>query len=284
MNQKFSKKELERLGCTEEEIKLVMEYQKKLPIIVDEDFIIDARELHLQLGVGKRFATWIKDRIEKYSFIVDVDYKIHYESDVPNYGNTDFTILSPNQLARMEIRIEYSLTSNMAKELCLIERTEIGKIARKYFILIEDLVKRNKEWWQIRNPEKANYIPMCNAISESIHRTCGRYGDEYDFRRDADFINIIATGSRAQSIKNYLGIGVNALTRDSLLTDYNEKIAFLQEQNILLLSMDLPIIKRMTMLISFFDTKYPNAKPLQDYHDRDWMLKARKSIFDELNK
>lgn len=33
MIQKFSKKELQRLGCTEEEINLIMTYQRKFPIL-----------------------------------------------------------------------------------------------------------------------------------------------------------------------------------------------------------------------------------------------------------
>ena len=34
MVQKFSRKELQRLGCTDDEIKLVMEYQRRFPIIL----------------------------------------------------------------------------------------------------------------------------------------------------------------------------------------------------------------------------------------------------------
>ena len=35
---------------------------------------VNARELHGWLGVGKFFANWIKDRINKYDFIEDLDY------------------------------------------------------------------------------------------------------------------------------------------------------------------------------------------------------------------
>lgn len=272
MNQKFSKKELERLGCNEEEIKIVMEYQRKLPVIVEndviEDFCVDARTLHTQLDVGKQFSNWIQIRIKSYKFVDGVDFKAFTPNGLKPQGGRPTT--------------EYTLTIDMAKQLSMIERSTIGNLARRYFILIEKLVMDNKDWWGIRNPQKENYKPMCNAISESIHRACGRYGDDYDFKREADIINIIGVGSRAQSIKNYLGIGTNAITRDSLLADYNEKISFLQDQNILLLGMDMPIIQRVKMLIRFFDTKYPNAKPLQDYYDREYMIKARENIINEL--
>lgn len=284
MNQKFSRKELERLECTEEEIKLVMDYQKKLPVIVDEDFSIDARILHSQLKVGKDFSTWIKGRINKYKFINDLDYKIHYDSNVPNSGDTDFTSFSSNQLARLGIKIEYSLTSNMAKELCLVENNEVGITSRKYFILMEDLVKRNKDWLGTRFAERKNYIPMCEALSDSIYRMCGRRGDDIDFKFEANRLNIIATGEKAQSIRLYFGVdNPSELTRDSLYLDYNEKINFLQEQNKLLLALDLPIEKRINMLIQFFDTKYPEAKPLRYNSNREYLLKARNDMLIELN-
>lgn len=275
MNQKFRKKELERLGCTEEEIKLVMEYQRKLPIIVDNmqinKFCVDARTLHAQLESKKKFSEWIKGRIKTYNFVETLD----------------FTKVAPNQETCKfggDTRSEnYSLTLDMAKQLAMVEKTESGKNTRTYFILLEELIHRNKDWWDVRNPQRENYLPMCNSISESIHRICGRYGDDYDFKREADILNIIAVGSRAQSIKNYLGVGTNAITRDNLLTDYNEKISFLQEQNILVLGMDMPIIQRVKMLIGFFDTKYPNAKPIKDYHNREYMVKAREHLINELS-
>ena len=35
---------------------------------------VNARELHKRLKVGKFFANWIKDRIEKYDFIEGADF------------------------------------------------------------------------------------------------------------------------------------------------------------------------------------------------------------------
>ena len=50
---KFTRKELERIGRTEEEIDLVLKYQKKLPVLIEnnnvEQFSIDARLLWEQL-------------------------------------------------------------------------------------------------------------------------------------------------------------------------------------------------------------------------------------------
>lgn len=57
MSNFFTKKELVRLSCTDDEIKLVMQYQKKLPILVEnentDEFCINAKDLHKQLAVKK---------------------------------------------------------------------------------------------------------------------------------------------------------------------------------------------------------------------------------------
>lgn len=278
MNQKFSRKELERLECTEEEIKLVMDYQKKLPVIVENDkvemFCVYARDLYDQLEVGRQFTDWFSRRVKSYKFIENVDFSLvsHFceERNFAEGGDTR----SKN----------YYITMDMAKQLSMVERTDIGNMARRYYILMEDLVKRNKDWLGTRFAERKNYIPMCEALSDSIYRMCGRRGDDIDFKFEANRLNIIATGEKAQSIRLYFGVdNPSELTRDSLYLDYNEKINFLQEQNKLLLALDLPVEKRINMLIQFFDTKYPEAKPLRYNSNREYLLKARNNMLIELN-
>ncbi len=36
--------------------------------------LVNARDLHTFLGVGKRFASWITERIEEYGFVENQDY------------------------------------------------------------------------------------------------------------------------------------------------------------------------------------------------------------------
>ena len=45
--------------------------------------VVNARELHEFLGVGKRFADWITDRIEKYGFVEGEDFAVCF----PNLGS-----------------------------------------------------------------------------------------------------------------------------------------------------------------------------------------------------
>lgn len=170
MIQKFTKKELQRLGCNDEEIVLVMRYQKLLPM-PDVDFEINARTLHNYLGVGRDNSTWITNRIKKYNFKESIDYKIKYESNDTHLGDVDFITYSPTQLSRMGVRKEYYLTVNMCKELCTIENNELGRLARRYFILMEKIVTENKEWLSVRYPERKEYNSMCEMLSKKHLQT-----------------------------------------------------------------------------------------------------------------
>lgn len=83
----------------------------------------DARSLHLYLGNGENFATWIKQRIEQYGFVENVDYVTYRGAPDKQKGGR------PTQ--------EYAITISMAKELSMVERSGKGKAARKYFIECE---------------------------------------------------------------------------------------------------------------------------------------------------
>ena len=48
---------------------------------------VNARELHSFLEVGKDFSNWIKNRIEQYGFVEDVDYLVARNGEqVPHQG------------------------------------------------------------------------------------------------------------------------------------------------------------------------------------------------------
>ncbi len=87
--------------------------------------VVNARDLHEFLEVGRDFSTWIKLRIDQYRFVENNDF-IGVESapQTGGAGNRGF-------------RIEYYLTLNMAKELSMVERNDRGKQARQYFIECE---------------------------------------------------------------------------------------------------------------------------------------------------
>ena len=86
---------------------------------------VNARELWEKLGVGKVFGAWITERILKYDFTEGLDF-------IP--------VLEKSTGGRPAK--EYFLTLNMAKELCMVENNEQGKMIRKYFIECERQAKQ----------------------------------------------------------------------------------------------------------------------------------------------
>jgi len=130
---KFKESELKLYGLNEKDVGVILEYQKKLPILQEDNVNwIDARDLHKQLEVGAKFADWIKRRIKKYEFVEGVDFISFHKSEKAEntYINTK----------------EYKISLDMAKQLTMIENNTIGNIARKYFIAIEKAFKFRHNW------------------------------------------------------------------------------------------------------------------------------------------
>lgn len=90
---------------------------------------VDARELHDFLDVRRDFSTWIKDRLQTYGFTQDVDF-VSFQT-APQIGG----------VGSRGLRTDYALTLDTAKELSMVERTDKGKAARRYFIECERRVK-----------------------------------------------------------------------------------------------------------------------------------------------
>ncbi len=85
--------------------------------------VCDGRTLHAFLQNGDLFANWIRARIEKYGFVQDQDFAIALESTKAKRGGHN--------------RVDYYLSLDMAKELCMVENNPRGREARRYFIAME---------------------------------------------------------------------------------------------------------------------------------------------------
>lgn len=96
------------------------------------DQLINARDLHEYLQVGRDFSNWIKDRIEKYGFIEGEDFFKHNEQTQKYFSPN----LAKNR-GRGRPEIDYFLTLDMAKELAIVENNEAGREIRRYLIKVE---------------------------------------------------------------------------------------------------------------------------------------------------
>ena len=107
--------------------------------------VVSARDLHAFLGIGKVFATWFKDRIDKWGFEENVDFAPIFHNkrgeviQLPKNGK-----LTTTETQRV-YRIEYAITLDCAKELAMIQNNAKGKQARQYFINAEKELRELKE-------------------------------------------------------------------------------------------------------------------------------------------
>jgi putative antirepressor protein antB len=86
---------------------------------------VNARDLHQFLGVKTQFKDWINRRIEEYQFIKGQDFEVLLKNEQNSSGGRPAK--------------EYALSLDMAKELSMVERTERGREARRYFIEMEKI-------------------------------------------------------------------------------------------------------------------------------------------------
>ncbi|WP_223262120.1 antA/AntB antirepressor family protein [Bacillus wiedmannii] len=109
-----------------------------LPVYQNEngEKIVNARELHEQMLVGKVFAAWIQERIEKYGFI----------------EKEDFFPVSEKTNGRP--KVEYWLTLDTAKEVAMVQNNEAGRAIRKYFIEVEKRFRQQ----QAKSPAELIYM------------------------------------------------------------------------------------------------------------------------------
>ena len=85
----------------------------------DEKPTVSGRELHAALKVETPYKKWF-DRMTEYGFTEGEDFWTNLSESTGGRPSTD-----------------HQLTIDMAKELCMIQRTEIGKRCREYFLTIE---------------------------------------------------------------------------------------------------------------------------------------------------
>lgn len=108
-----------------------------------------ARELHEALGVETRYNDWF-DRMCEYGFSEGKDY---------------YSFLSNRSDGKAgKPRTDHQLTLPMAKELCMLQRTDKGKQMRQYFIAVE-------EQWNSPDAIMARALQLSNAKLKEMRIT-----------------------------------------------------------------------------------------------------------------
>jgi phage anti-repressor protein len=161
-----------------------------IPIInKNNEQLVDARQLHEFLKVGRDFSNWIKFRIEEYSFKEGLDF---VKFDSPN--------LSISKRGGDRRSIDYHLTLDMAKELAMIERNAQGRQIRQYFIACEK---------KLRQVVAKVDVPLINRMAKDIDKVIkpikinGR--KLYDYRKCQAYLGFCTKTSTGAVRKRYDG-------------------------------------------------------------------------------
>lgn len=125
--------------------------QALAPVAHEGHQMIDARGLHEWLGPKMRFNDWIRERIASYSFDPSKDFYC-FSSKTGGRPKTD-----------------YFLTINMAKELAMVERSQIGQLTRRYFIEMEQAAKDAVQ--SLEDIGRPDLIPQSHADAMSTRDT-----------------------------------------------------------------------------------------------------------------
>ena len=115
-----------------------------IPVNYDsEQPTVSARDLHEGLGIKSKYADWFKN-MSAYGFTENIDYTT-FSKNLENGGRI----------------IEHIISLDMAKQICMIQRSEKGRLYRQYFLDLE------KAW---NTPEQvfARALRMADKTIESL--------------------------------------------------------------------------------------------------------------------
>lgn len=127
---------------------IIVNYETETPTV-------SARELHEKLNIDTPFKKWI-DRMCEYGFEIGKDF---------------WTKMSESTGGRPST--EYDISVDMAKQICMIQRTPEGRECRQYFIELE------KAW---NTPEQifARALKMADRTIDSLKERCKFLGGQIE--------------------------------------------------------------------------------------------------------
>lgn len=113
--------------------------------VKNDQQLVSARDLHKGLQLTTRFSKWVDQNFDEFE--EDTDFmSVTAVTDMPNGGTKPIK--------------DYVLTLDMAKELCMISHTKLGKKYRRYFIELE------KKWNNPMEVVKRGYAILQNENTQ----------------------------------------------------------------------------------------------------------------------
>jgi len=253
----FKKRELQLYELSNQEIDLVIEYQKKIPILQKEnENWIDARILHQQLKVGRDFSTWIK------KLLLDLDAE----------EDKDFSPTRGKSNGGRPI-LEYSIKVDIAKEIAMVagakggstnkELKQMSSLVRRYFKIMEKAAKYRVEW----NNDRTQTIAMFYGLTEQLknNEVCLiKYmptwwqENKNIYSYEMNMINQIVIGMSSKKFKKIHNLKSSDLIRNSFTEVQLEIIHKLEEYSAILIEIQeiYDPKKRQEQLLVYFEKKF----------------------------
>lgn len=154
---------------------------------------------------------------------------------------------------------EYILTLDCAKNLAMMEKKK-GELVRRYFLLMENILKEYEKWSLIREPEKCG----ANDLKQSIKEWCER-NDKLDvpvsvfYTQEFNMLNVCLTGFKAQDIRNIKNV-LDSQTRNNLDFEVNNALHMLQFTDIALLNSNMSFEQRKSIIENTCNKTYKHIK------------------------
>lgn len=220
-----------------------------LQIMTINDFKgVNARNLHQALKVGRDFSNWIKSRVNSVDFIEDQDFII-----VQNSAIGSPKLASQKGGNRREVN-EYILSIDTAKHICLMEKNEVGREIRNYFIEAEkqlykvapNVYRNNLEATQKRLAS----IDHNHALKQSLQNHLIRQGKNPQERKyfinESKLIDSLTIGGSIKQWKEQNHI--KGKLRDYFSLEQLEIVKELEKADSVLLELDIPYQERKKQL------------------------------------
>lgn len=222
-------------------------YLKMATLIkVEDDGTVDGRKLHEVLEVKSRYNDWINNRIKKYGFIENSDYLAITKVLVTAQGNASEYVT-------------HKLTTNMAKELSMIENNEIGKEFRKYFIMSEEIAHKAIAWEDKRDDNiKAHEELTATFKREFMDKHNGRQPQGWLYGQLQNDVYWIVFGVDANSMKEVLEIKHYESIPNNVVQQIDEALTWTYNRMQMLIEMGMVDEReeRTNKVAEMFDKKF----------------------------
>ena len=178
---------------------------------------VNARDLYSALKVESKFADWIKRRLNYIQAEEGSDYIVLKNENADIKGAA-----AP---------IEYFITIDLAKEISMLEKNDIGKMIRKYFIECEKQLRQIQHQFKLPQTYKEALIELVNQIEVNeqlqIDNQEKQKVIEYQESKIENYDYVEATRRSKQELVSRLNKTIRLLAEQKFNKNYREAYRFI---------------------------------------------------------